>query len=569
MGKPLRREPVDRAGLLRVFPAAALILLVAPVAAGLAGLLLPLLGMGTFDAWPMPTLAPFRALVGMPGIFRSVLLSLATGLATTLVAYAVTMLFIAGWRGTRLFRVLERLLSPLLSVPHAAAAFGLAFLIAPSGFIVRLFGAAERPPDFLVLNDPFGVAMTVGLIAKEIPFLFLVALAALPQTGAAERERMIAALGYGRIAGFAVAVLPALYRQMRLPVFAVLAYATSVVDVALVLGPTLPAPLALRILEWQRDPALLGHSVAAAGAVLLFAVTAVAIALWMLGEAGCRLLLRRFAHSGRRRRRDGWLRATGAALAGLPAAIALAGVALLGLWSVAGTWPFPAPLPESFTLSTWQRLLSGIGTPLANTLLLASASALAAVVLALGALEARARTTGRTTGGLEVLYVPLLVPQVAFLFGLQVLFAWLRVDGTFAAVLVVHLLFVLPYVLLSLAEPWRALDPRYAQVVRTLGRGPTAVFFLVRLPLLGRAILTAAALGFAISAGLYLPTLLIGVGRLPTITTEAVALASGGDRRLVGATALLQALLPFLGFAVAAFVAALVYRNRRALRLAP
>ncbi len=81
-----------------------------------------------------------------------------------------------------------------------------------------------------------------------------------------------------------------------------------------------------------------------------------------------------------------------------------------------------------------------------------------------------------------------------------------------------------------------------------------------------RPVLTAAALGFAISVGLYLPTLLIGAGRWPTITTETVALASGGDRKLIGATALVQALLPFLGFAIAALVPAILFRNRRLLR---
>ena len=60
--------------------------------------------------------------------------------------------------------------------------------------------------------------------------------------------------------------------------------------------------------------------------------------------------------------------------------------------------------------------------------------------------------------------------------------------------------------------------------------------------------------------------LLIGAGRWPTVTTETVALASGGDRKLIGATALLQALLPFLGFAVAALVPAILFRNRRLLR---
>jgi putative thiamine transport system permease protein len=104
--------------------------------------------------------------------------------------------------------------------------------------------------------------------------------------------------------------------------------------------------------------------------------------------------------------------------------------------------------------------------------------------------------------------------------------------------------------------------------VRAVGHGPNAVFWRVRLPMLGRSVLAAAAVGFAISVGLYLPTLLIGAGRWPTVTTETVALAAGGDRRLVGATALVQALLPFLGFAVAAIVSAALVRNRRLLRAA-
>jgi putative thiamine transport system permease protein len=567
MGPPIRRQSVGRSRL-RLFPAAALILLVAPVAAGLAGIIAPAFGFAPWEGRGGVSLEPFRELFAMPGLLRSSLLSLATGLAATLVALAATMLFVGGWRGTRLFALLHRLLSPLLSVPHAAAAFALAFLIAPSGLIVRALFAPERPPDILLLNDPGGVAMTVALVAKEMPFLFLMALAALPQTRAAESGRMMAALGYGRLAAFAIAVAPPLYRQLRLPVFAVLAYATSVVDVALVLGPTLPPPLAVRILDWQRDPDLAGRSVAAAGAVLQFGVTALAIVLWLAGERACRWIGRRLALSGWRARRDASLRTLGAVLAALPVAIVLAGMAVLALWSVAGRWWFPEALPADLTLATWRRLLAGMASPLAHTLVLAFSSAGLAVALALGALEARARRRVDRVGAQPILYVPLLVPQVAFLFGLQALFAWLAVDGTLSAVLLVHLVFVLPYVLLSLDEPWRSFDPRYAEIVRTLGRGPAAVFFLVRVPLLARAILTALAVGFAVSVGLYLPTLLVGAGRAPTVTTEAVALASGGDRRLIGAAALLQALLPFLGFAAAGLLPALLFRKRRALRIA-
>ena len=87
-------------------------------------------------------------------------------------------------------------------------------------------------------------------------------------------------------------------------------------------------------------------------------------------------------------------------------------------------------------------------------------------------------------------------------------------------------------------------------------------------PILTRPVLTAWAVGFAVSIGLYLPTLLIGAGRVPTVTTEALALASGGDRRLIGATALVQAILPFLGFALALAVPAILFRGRRRMRAA-
>jgi putative thiamine transport system permease protein len=82
-----------------------------------------------------------------------------------------------------------------------------------------------------------------------------------------------------------------------------------------------------------------------------------------------------------------------------------------------------------------------------------------------------------------------------------------------------------------------------------------------------RPILVAGAVGFAVSVGLYLPTLFAGAGRVDTLTTEAVALASGADRRAIGVYALAQMTLPFLAFALAAIIPASLYRNRKGLRV--
>jgi putative thiamine transport system permease protein len=61
----------------------------------------------------------------------------------------------------------------------------------------------------------------------------------------------------------------------------------------------------------------------------------------------------------------------------------------------------------------------------------------------------------------------------------------------------------------------------------------------------------AWAVGVSVSLAQYLPTLMLGGGRFATITTEAVTLSSGFDRRVMAIYALWQAVLPFIFFLLA------------------
>ena len=93
-------------------------------------------------------------------------------------------------------------------------------------------------------------------------------------------------------------------------------------------------------------------------------------------------------------------------------------------------------------------------------------------------------------------------------------------------------------------------------------RGLAAV---VKLPILLKPTLIACAVAFAVSVGQYLPTLFAGSGRIATLTTEAVTLASGDDRRVTAVWALLQAAFPFLIYAMAVALPRLVFAGRRGL----
>jgi putative thiamine transport system permease protein len=276
-----------------------------------------------------------------------------------------------------------------------------------------------------------------------------------------------------------------------------------------------------------------------------------AIGLWRLAEVGAARACRRWLTGGARGG-SGRLprRLAGAAMSGL---VTIAGASVLGLamWSLARRWPYPRALPESWTLDNWLRQGAGLWWTGGTTLIVALAAAAIALALTLGCLENEQRRGLTPSGrGLWLLYAPLLVPQVGFLFGAQILAARIGIDGTWVALVWSHLLFVLPYVFLSLADPYRSLDPRFARAALCLGASPDRVFWRVKLPMLLRPVLFAAAVGFAVSVAQYLPTLFAGAGRFATLTTEAVALAGGGDRRVLGVYAFLQSLLPLMAFAI-------------------
>ena len=106
------------------------------------------------------------------------------------------------------------------------------------------------------------------------------------------------------------------------------------------------------------------------------------------------------------------------------------------------------------------------------------------------------------------MYLPLLLPQVVFLFGVQVQLFKYRLDGNLITVIWAHIIFVLPYVYLSLVGSYRAFDERYMQAAVSLSHSYWRSFMAVKLPMLTRPLGLAFAIGFAVSIAQYLPTLL-------------------------------------------------------------
>ncbi|MFO1317518.1 MAG: ABC transporter permease [Burkholderiales bacterium] len=571
MGEAVHEVTVrDSGGLLRAVPALTVGVFLLPIAAGLAGTVLPAFGYLPAIGGDALGLEGFRRLVAYPGFATSIAVTVGTGVAASLLAVAIALALAAYAHGRPWQRRLSAWLAPVLATPHSALAIGLAFLLAPSGWIARLVSpwltGWTRPPDVATVGDPAGVALVLGLLVKEVPYLVLMIAGALNQVPAREHVVVARSLGYSRVEAWVKVVLPQVYPQIRLPVYAVIAFSLSVVDVALILGPTNPPTLAVLAVRWFTDADIGFYFQAAAAATLLLALVVAAI-------AGAYGLERIAGRAGRRwiarGARDGALAAgAGVAAAVFFALFAAAVAALVGmlLWSFAGQWRFPDALPQAWSLANWMRRLDGLAGPTLTTLAVGLLATAIALVLVIGCLENERRSRHRAgPGALWLLYLPLLVPQVAFLFGAQVLLVRAGFDGALAAVVWAHLVFVLPYLFLSLADPWRAFDSRYTRSAASLGASPARVLLAVKLPILLKPVLIACAVAFAVSVGQYLATLFAGNGRIATLTTEAVTLAAGADRRVIGAYAVAQAAFPLLAYVAAVAIPALLYAHRRGL----
>ena len=546
--------------IVSLSPTFLLLLLILPVLGGLVCVLLPAFSWVPALEQTTVSLQGFHDLWQTPGLIQMVALSIATGLLSTLLAFVMTLMILAAFFNSIWLTRIERLLSPILVIPHAAAAIAVGFLIAPSGMFSRLISpwlsGWELAPDGIFPHDPYGISIILGLTLKELPFLLLMALGALaqPELGKKLRQQYKVALnlGYYPITAFFKAVLPVLYPFLRLPILAVLAYASASVEMPLILGPNTPPTLAVTIMQWFNDVDLNLRIKASAGALLQLALTGGLIALWLGAERVIKTCFNGTLVNGKRSYADAlWQKITAALTAVVIGFILLALIGLV-MWSVAGFWRFPAVLPEQLVLLHFQSAFTQMSTPLFNTITIGIVSTIFAIVLTLLCLEAEQLSQKPlSTFTSFIIYLPLLVPSIAFLFGLVWLQQLVNNQTAFFNVAFAHLLFVLPYVFLSLASSYRRLDPRFAHVAASLGATPARVFLQVKLPQLFAPLLIAIALGLAISFGQYLPTLLAGGGRIATITTEAVTLANGASRRTSAVYAIIQMALPLVGFILA------------------
>lgn len=502
-----------------------------------------------------PAMIGFSQVFEWQGVEYSIFLTLFTALFSSYLACFITYSILMQCWQSRWWKRIELLLSPMLAIPHVAYAIGFAFLFAPTGLGVRgihaLFGVdlndSTSQELAMLIQDPYGLGLGIMLALKEVPFLLLMSIPILKQLNIQKIEKVSASLGYSRAQTWWKCVLPQWLNKMRFSMLAVLAYSLAVVDVSLILGPTNPPTFAVLVWQWFNDPDLSMMPRASAGAIILFFIACILITTARLIEWGVTKGLRGWQCSGRF-----GLKLPGAALFSAIAMLSTVMLPLMAVWSVAQRWRFPDILPSRFSKQFWEYEWENILGTIEQSVSIALTSSTIALVFAMVVHESRIRHRIQVPG--YIIAIPMLIPQLSVLFGMQIMTLFVEHELYWFWVCWAHIFFAFPFVYLSLDGPWRSYNQKHTKVALSLGKSPLEVFFKVKLGMLVPAVVFAWAMGISVSLAQYLPTLILGAGRINTLTTEAVALASGFDQRVTAIYALWQALLPFVFFSIALFV---------------
>jgi len=94
---------------------------------------------------------------------------------------------------------------------------------------------------------------------------------------------------------------------------------------------------------------------------------------------------------------------------------------------------------------------------------------------------------------------PILNPEIVTAIGLMLLFSSLSIEKGMMTMLVAHIIFSTPYVILTVLPKLRGLDPDIAEAAMDLGATPAQALWKVIIPLIMPGVISGALLAFTMS----------------------------------------------------------------------
>jgi len=204
-----------------------------------------------------------------------------------------------------------------------------------------------------------------------------------------------------------------------------------------------------------------------------------------------------------------------------------------------------------FTLDWYRRLWNHAPLLRAakNSLIIASLTTVLAVVLGTVGAWLLHRYRYRAARGIQTLVaIPMVMPEILMGISLLIFFATVGLGLGFTTVIVGHVTFCFPFVLVAVQARLKGLDPALEEAALDLGATPLRAFWLVIVPCLRPAIVAGALMAFTLSLDELIVTFFTTSAASATLPIRVFGMAK------VGLNPMLNALSAIFIVATVAFV---------------
>ena len=534
------------------------IIITVPIICGFLGFFLPsfnylpILGKGDFN------LNYFYISMNIPGIYKSIILSIFTGLVSTILALFFSQVILLYLFKTKVYNFIKIIISPLIALPHITMAIGLIFLLSPSGLLLRSVSpwltGFDRPPNSYIFPDEYGFLLILGLMLKEIPFLILVSLSALREFSSTKFFDLGKSFQHSSFSTWFLLIFPIIYKKIRLVVFIIIAFSASVVDMSLLLAPSTPSTLSVRILQIFQSSDMDSFFVASNLSLFQLLIIIVLFMIWIILEKIIKLKYFYIFFIKITSFKSEILKFLILCFGISVFLLSFMGIICSILWGFSENWYFPNFFPNNLNIDNFSSFYGDHKSLIFISIFIPLIVSLLSTFLTITWVELLDYLNIKKTQFEWIIFFPLFIPQISFLIGIQSFIIFFNYNSFLIPLIFVQLFYVIPYCFIILAPAIREVKSDYINIASSLGKNRIVRLFKIKIPLVLSSFMTSFAIGMIVSFAMYIPVYFIGAGRVTTLTVEALNLALSGSKQDLGIATFFQILFPTLLLFTVAFI---------------
>ncbi|MGL5051147.1 MAG: ABC transporter permease [Fusobacteriaceae bacterium] len=145
-----------------------------------------------------------------------------------------------------------------------------------------------------------------------------------------------------------------------------------------------------------------------------------------------------------------------------------------------------------------------------------------------------------------LLYLPLIVPGLIITLGIHFTFIKLNLTETVLGVVLIHTVLTLPYFIKAVVAGYGTIDKSYYNLGKIVNASELQIYFNITLPKLFPSFIVGSSLVIIISFAQYVTTLIIGGGKVITLSIIIYPYISGGNFRISSILSIIFIVVNFL-----------------------